>query len=861
MREYAFASGAHNAYHWNNHDALSWEGFLEWLALDDPANRKACGGYVAGELQETTGHPKKPDCVGLHRRADAIVKRSVAVLDADAASATFFLDISMELAGTALAMYTTWSHTPENPRWRLLIPLSEDVKPRDYRLIVKALMHDLGPEQFDKGSSEPERVMFRPSTQGSYHAHVVDGEPLDVDVWLARAEELKLADEDQPKTEFHSTYDELTEDQQREADAYVERIITHWRELYADAVTWAEDERDDKFRGWEALSRDGAWALARLAACPWTNIDETGAELMYHEVLPAEMAENADCGGKWYDGIVERAAEKGADAPPWEGRTSAEDDFEAVKQANGKLPPCDHTNEAHVSRWLIGQLGTGPLSGLFRRGDDDLIYTPRVGEDGYEPPENPADHDGPAQVRRMTPLRLASRVDASYHVFRWAAKKTKTSKAEQVDMVFRRDLAERVMADLDRCSSLQRVSMVSHTPLARADGSVLDTPGYDAPSRVLYLPESGLDMDPVPDVPSDAELEGARDLLLDMLVDFPFVTEHDQANYLGCLMLPLLRNVVPPPYQMLIIGAPQRGSGKSLLAYIMRAVHGGVFRSEIPREEDERRKVITSILDGTSAPIVQFDNVTGALKSSTMDGLLTNAVWSDRRLGGNENVIVPNDRLWVVTGNNVHIGGDMDRRVLWSTINANLEHPELRPPTQFVHSDLEGWVRDNRASIIRAMLVVIRAWAVSGMPVQEAPTSDSFGRMQQVLRGVMANASMPGELGHTDSKPDRPDLEAEEWSGFLRAVHRVMGEQAWTTRQLLDTLDGADFDEDGAGLRPDELPGDLADRVRVNPHGVAKSLGKMLSARQSQWSSGLKVEQSEVKSGKHAVKWVVTDRV
>lgn len=854
MREYAFAFGAHNAYHWNNHDPLSWEGFLEWLALDDPAARKACGGYVAGELQPTTGHPKKPDCVGLHRRADAVVKRSVAVLDADAASDTFFLDVSTELAGVALAMYTTWSHTPEKPRWRLLVPLSEDVKPDDYRLIIKALMHDLGAEQFDKGSSEPERVMFRPSTQGAYHAHVVEGEPLDVEAWLARAEALGLRDEDKPEVVFESTYDSLTEDQQAEADAHVERTIKHWREVYADAVTWPEDEKDEQFRGWEALSRDGAWALARLAACPWTNIDETGAELMYHEILPTEMAENDDCAGKWYDGIVERAGEKPSDPPPWHGRVGAADDFEKVK-ASGILPPCDHTNESHVTRWLIDQVGRGPLAGLFRRGDEDLIYTPRVGEEGYEPPDNPADHDGPAQVKRMTPLRLASRVDASYHVFRVAAKKSKTSKAEQVDMVFRRDLAERVMADLDRCRNLQRVSMVSHTPIARADGTVLDEPGYDASSRVLYLPESGMDMEPVPDVPTDAEVAEARTLLLDMLVDFPFVSDHDLANYLGCLMLPLLRNVVPPPYQMLIIGAPQRGSGKSLLAYIMRTVHGGVFRSEIPREEDERRKVITSILDGTSAPVVQFDNVTGALKSSTMDGLLTNAVWSDRRLGGNENIIVPNDRLWVVTGNNVHIGGDMDRRVLWSTINANLEHPELRPPTQFKHADLEGWVRDNRAEIIHAMLVCIRAWAVAGKPVDEAPTSDSFGKMQQVLRGVLAVAGVAGQVGHKESKPDRPDLEAEEWSGFLHAVHRVMGERSWTTKSLLESA--SEFDEEG--LRLEDLPGDLADRARLNPHGVAKSLGKMLSARRGQWARGLKVE-SAGGGGSNAVKWVVTDQ-
>jgi len=648
-------------------------------------------------------------------------------------------------------------------------------------------------------------------------------------------------------------YSELDEDLQREAREYVTDYLDLWSKRFKEVVNWPEGQREEgpKSRGWEGLTYQFVWALAKMAACPWTDFSADDARVSFENILPLEMAEAVP--GKWYDGIVEKAESEPVDTPPWVNRTSAEEDFAEAVRSVQELPPCDHTNDSHVTRWLIRQVGQGPLSGLFRRGDEDLIYTPRVGEEGYEPPANPEDWDGPAQVRRMSPLRLASRVDASYRVFR-------STKKEVVDMVFKRELAERVMSDLDRCPSLKRVALVSHTPLARADGSVLDDPGYDEASQVLYLPEQGLRVPPVPPEPSVEEVEAARDLILWMLVDFPFVSEHDRANYLGCLLLPLLRNIVPPPYQMLIIGAPQRGSGKSLLAEIIRIVHGGVFRSEIPDGEDERRKVITSILDGTSAPVIQFDNVSGVLKSSTMDGLLTNAVWSDRRLGGNENVIVPNDRLWVVTGNNVMIGGDMDRRVLWSTINANLEHPELRSPTEFEESDLRGWVGDHRSEVLHSMLVLIRAWVAAGRPVREAPTSDSFGTMQQTLRGIMRHAGIGGEVGHQKSKPKRPDLDAEDWSIFLQAVRRVMGDEAWTARELLDTLEGAAFDDDGDCLHPEELPGDLADKVRSAPHSVTKSLGKLLSSRQGQWAAGVKAENAGG-GGKNAVKWRVTDEV
>ena len=190
MRTYAFATGAGlRTVHWKQHEPLSWEGFVSWMGLDDPADRKECGGYVAGELQETVGHQGSPKCVGLHRNSRAVAVRSIATLDVDSASQAFVADAALEL-GCGTAMYTTWSHTPEKPRWRLLLPLSRDVKPDDYRLLVGALMAELGVEQFDKGSQEPERLMHRPSTQGSYRAHVLEGEPLDVDLWMKKAEEL-----------------------------------------------------------------------------------------------------------------------------------------------------------------------------------------------------------------------------------------------------------------------------------------------------------------------------------------------------------------------------------------------------------------------------------------------------------------------------------------------------------------------------------------------------------------------------------------------------------------------------------------------------------------------------------------------
>lgn len=316
MKKYALATGAGlRTIHWTQNEPLTWDEFVDWMQLDNPANTKECGGYVAGQLQETTGHLGKPDCVGLHRNKRAIATRSMATLDVDHASASFAIDAMVTL-GCALALYTTWSNSTDAPRWRLLIPLSADVKPEDYSLLVDALMHDLGAEMFDPGSREPERLMHRPSTQGSYFSHVYAGAPLDVESWLSRADELGMTTP-APRRLYvgTETYSELSVDQQVSADEMVQERLEHWREVWRTAAKWPAGQSDGRGRGWDALARDTAWALAKMAATPYLSLREEDAEALYLDVVPADVRDEIT--DKWFAGIVDKAAEGPVDPPPW----------------------------------------------------------------------------------------------------------------------------------------------------------------------------------------------------------------------------------------------------------------------------------------------------------------------------------------------------------------------------------------------------------------------------------------------------------------------------------------------------------------------------------------------------------------
>ncbi|MCX4468744.1 hypothetical protein OOK41_00160 [Micromonospora sp. NBC_01655] len=148
-----------------------------------------------------------------------------------------------------------------------------------------------------------------------------------------------------------------------------------------------------------------------------------------------------------------------------------------------------------------------------------------------------------------------------------------------------------------------------------------------------------------------------------------------------------------------------------------------MFRAELPEDDAELRKQITAILSITTGPVVVLDNVSGALKSSTLAGLLTTDLWDDRPLGSTSWTRSTNDRIWTVTGNNISIGGDLPRRTIRTVIDPGQPNPELR--TGFAIDNLEGWVKERRGELLHALLTLVRAWVAAGKPLPVERASDT----------------------------------------------------------------------------------------------------------------------------------------
>ena len=136
---------------------------------------KDVGGFVGGSLKNG------------RRKAENVANRTLVTLDLDYVKGDIWSSIEL-LWDFSVVMYSTHNHAPDNPRLRLVIPLSRPVLPDEYQAISRMIADDLGIDQFDDTTYEPSRLMYWPSTSadGEYVFKVQDLPWLNPDEILER---------------------------------------------------------------------------------------------------------------------------------------------------------------------------------------------------------------------------------------------------------------------------------------------------------------------------------------------------------------------------------------------------------------------------------------------------------------------------------------------------------------------------------------------------------------------------------------------------------------------------------------------------------------------------------------------------
>src|SRR5437762_212102 len=157
-------------------------------------------------------------------------------------------------------------------------------------------------------------------------------------------------------------------------------------------------------------------------------------------------------------------------------------------------------------------------------------------------------------------------------------------------------------------ATIPYLEAVTECPVLRPDGSILEAPGYDPTTGLLYHPSTAFP--PAPPAPDATAARAAVTQLLDVVCDFPFASDAHRAAWLAGLLTPLARYAFRGPAPLLLIDANTRGAGKSLLADVTAEILAGRPMARMPPTENdaEERKRITALAHAGD-PLVLIDNV------------------------------------------------------------------------------------------------------------------------------------------------------------------------------------------------------------------------------------------------------------
>jgi putative DNA primase/helicase len=156
---------------------LSWDVFAVWLTnLPKEATDKAAHGwYIPAEFNP------------VYRDSENFVARHAITFDFDHVDTTTWDEALNVWSDLAFAIYTTFSHRSDRPRFRVVMPLSRPAGYDEFQAVARQVATDIGIQRVARESFVPSQMMYSPARPagGIFRADVNVGQLLDVDAVLA----------------------------------------------------------------------------------------------------------------------------------------------------------------------------------------------------------------------------------------------------------------------------------------------------------------------------------------------------------------------------------------------------------------------------------------------------------------------------------------------------------------------------------------------------------------------------------------------------------------------------------------------------------------------------------------------------
>jgi hypothetical protein len=311
---------------------------------------------------------------------------------------------------------------------------------------------------------------------------------------------------------------------------------------------------------------------------------------------------------------------------------------------------------------------------------------------------------------------------------------------------------------------LPKVTRFARSPVFTKEGRLVVAPGYDAASGIFLLPHE-FNLGVIQEKPSDEEVNAARDLLFEMVVNFPFEGDADRPNALGLPFERLMREMIHGPLPINLFDATTPGSGKGFLVRSLLGITNTSIAAwpEVENDAEMRKALTTFFMQGDEVVII--DNVKNKIKSGALALATTEPVWKDRLLSFNRDIVVKILNSWVLTANNPAFEKEFLRRCSRIRLAPKMEHPENRQPSESKHPDLLGWCAEHRDDLMRALLILAQNWIARGKPAPvRVPSLGSYESWSFVIGGILESAGIDGFQGNRGNfETDAGDAETELW--------------------------------------------------------------------------------------------------
>jgi hypothetical protein len=334
---------------------------------------------------------------------------------------------------------------------------------------------------------------------------------------------------------------------------------------------------------------------------------------------------------------------------------------------------------------------------------------------------------------------------------------------------------------------LPKLKAILTAPVITPSGRIIDRDGYH-PEEKIYLdfPDNAQWVPPTQGRIDDKTIQKAVDYIWHWFRLFPFKSAVDRGVFLAALLTAAVRPALRTAPGILI-DSPVAGSGKTILAKCISRVAGMSIPALLPwdkSDEEMRKRLFAACRIGPA--VLCVDNVEGQISSPALCAYTTSETMTDRVLGVSTIISVPVTSMFLITGNNVVLVGDLCRRFLRTTIDPQCEKPYRRA----FPFDPEIMIAENRIPLINAVLSLLKAFLDAGAP-QCSDRTASFEEWSDLVRSSVCWVRDKGFLDVEDpilaiDEGYEADPETAKLSALLTTWYQEFEKSAVTLPAVVD---------------------------------------------------------------------------